>query len=143
VAKQAKFIFKQTTKLTDMVQTKMSEFTATVGEEIGQELGAAFISSYRNANPTDVTSYYVGRNILEQVLAQPGCVGMRFYNAYNEAGEKTLVYVGVSAQGSDMLNVTTVTVAGMLETTKGIVADRLIVKPPPSGTKETTWWEFE
>jgi hypothetical protein len=126
-----------------MVQTKMSEFTATAGEEIGLELGAQFISSYRNANPTDVTSYYVGRNILEQVLAQPGCVGMRFYNAYNELNEKTLVYVGVSAEGLDILNVTTVNVNGQLENTKGIVADRLIVKPPPKGTQETSWWEFE
>lgn len=125
-----------------MVQTKTLELTATVGEEIGLELGAQFISSYQKANPTDVASYYVGRNILEQVLAQPGCVGMRFYNAYNEAGEKTLVYVGVSAQGADMLSVSTVNPMGQLETLKGIIADRLIVKPPP-GPKETTWWDFE
>ena len=124
-----------------MVQTKIAEFTATAGEEIGLELGAQFISAYRKSNPTDVMSYYVGRNILEQVLAQPGCVGIRFYNAYNEIGEKTLVYVGVSAEGTDMLNVTTVNTKGQLELQKGIVADRVIVKP--GGTGEQTWWEFE
>ena len=122
-----------------MVQTKQSNFTANVGEEIGLELGAQFISAYRNANPLDVTSYYVGRNILEQVLAQPGCVGLRFYNAYNEAGEKTLVYVGVTAQGADMLNVTLVNTQGQLDVKKGIVADRIRI-----GTGEQqNWWEFE
>jgi hypothetical protein len=143
--KTGKIYIQQTTKLTNMVQTKMTAFTATAGEEIGLELGSTFISSYRTANPTDVMSYYVGRNILEQVLAQPGCVGIRFYNAYNEMNEKTLVYVGVSAQGSDMLNVTTVNVNGQLENTKGIVADRLIIsKPKPSSTNdEPTWWESE
>jgi hypothetical protein len=121
-----------------MVQTKQTTFTANVGEEIGLELGAQFISAYRKANPSDVTSYYVGRNILEQVMAQPGCVGIRFYNAYNEAGEKTLVYVGVTAEGTDMLNVTAVNANGQLDVQKGIVADRIRI-----GGGERGWWEFE
>ena len=124
-----------------MVHTKNSNFTANVGEEIGQELGAQFISAYRNANPTDRTSYSVGRNILDQILAQPGCVGIRFYYAYNEAGQKTLVYVGVTAQGNDMLNVTTVDAEGKLDTRKGIVADR--IRLPAVGTTEHPWWEAE
>jgi hypothetical protein len=123
-----------------MVQTKRSQLTAAAGEEIGQELGAQMISSYRQANPTDVLAYFVGRNILEQVLAQPGCVGIKFYNAYNEVGQKTLVYVGVNAQGNDMLNVTTINVAGELDAQKGIVADRIIIRN--EGLEENTWWEF-
>lgn len=123
-----------------MVQTKLSTFTANAGEEIGQELGAQFISAYRNANPSDLTSYYIGRNILDQVLAQPGCVGLRFYNAYNEAGVKTLVYVGVNAQGQDMLNITTVNVTGELDMQKGIVADRIRIG---IGGTSGNWWEFE
>lgn len=123
-----------------MVQTKRSQLTAAAGEEIGQELGAQMISSYRQANPTDVLAYFVGRNILEQVLAQPGCVGIKFYNAYNEAGQKTLVYVGVNAQGNDMLNVTTINADGQLDAQKGIVADRVIIRN--EGLEENTWWEF-
>jgi hypothetical protein len=133
-------MFQQTKKLTIMVQTELSKFTANVGEEIGLELGAQFISTYRKANTSDVTSYYVGRNILEQVLAQPGCVGIRFYNAYNEAFEKTLVYVGVNASGSDMLNVTAVNANGQLDICKGIVADRIRIG---TGNDNETWWEAE
>ena len=121
-----------------MVQTKKSKLTANVGEEIGLELGARFISSYRNANPADAISYFVGRNILEQVMAQPGCVGIKFYNAYNEAGEKTLVYIGVNAQGANMLNVTVINTSGHLDTQKGIVADRV----SRDETQEPTWWEL-
>ena len=122
-----------------MVQTKLSPCTAMVGEEIGIELGAQFISAYRKANPSDVAYFYVGRNILEQVLAQPGCVGMRFYNAYNEAGEKTLVYVGVTAEGNDMLTVTTVNPNGQLDVQKGIVADRI----RGGGWEHDDWWNAE
>src|SRR6476660_5025406 len=130
--------FNKPQKLTKMVHTKLFPCTAAVGEEIGIELGTQFISSYRQANPTDVTAYYVGRNILDQVLAQPGCVGMRFYNAYNEAGEKTLVYVGVTAEGADMLTVATVNPNGQLDVQKGIVADRIKIN-----TGGQNWWETE
>ena len=121
-----------------MVQTKQSKFTANVGEEIGLELGAQLISSYRTANPNATLGYYIGRNILDQVLAQPGCVGIKFYNAYNEMGEETLVYVGVNAEGNDMLEITTINTEGKLSNEKGIVADRSI----KGITEEENWWEF-
>lgn len=112
---------------------------ASVGEEIGKALGAQMISEYRAANPTDVTSYYVGRNILEQIMAQPGCVGIKFYNAYNEVGQKTLVYIGVNAEGNDMLNVTAIDVDGQLSQKKGIVADRIRLP----GGDDGGWWDCE
>lgn len=107
-----------------MLQKKSSALQ-NVGEEIGIQLGAQFISSFRQANPTEAVAYYVGRTILEQVLAQPGCVGIKFYNACNEAGVKTLVYVGVDAQGNDMLSITSINTNGQLSTEAGIVADRV------------------
>ena len=127
-----------------MVTTTINNLTAEVGAEIGQALGAQMISSYRQENPTDVLGYFIGRNILEQVLAQPGCVGIKFYNAYNEMGAKTLVYVGVNADGNDMLNVTSINLDGRLEAVKGIVADRIReLKPPKPITPDTSWWDFE
>jgi hypothetical protein len=122
-----------------MVQTKPMQMTQ-VGEEIGMALGAQMISAYRTANPSDVTSYYAGRNILEQILAQPGCAGIKFYNAYNEVGEKTLVYVGVTAEGNVMLNVSSINVSGQLENNKGIVADRVLVGGLENGG---SWWEID
>ena len=123
-----------------MVQIKNTKLTANVGEEIGREMGAQFISAYRSENPADVVSYYIGRNILDQILAQPGCVGIKFYNAYNEENIKTLVYVGVSAEGNDMLSVSSINTKGQLQTESGIVADRLKL---PEGEQENAWWSFE
>ena len=124
-----------------MVTTKNQKLTAEVGAEVGVELGSSMIAAYRQANPTDTGGYFIGRSILEQVLAQPGCVGIKFYNAYNEAGSKTLVYVGVNAAGNDMLSITSINLDGRLEAVNVIVADRIreIKEPPPP---EQTWWEF-
>ena len=73
-----------------MTQTELTKRTvAQVGEEITHELGAQMITDYQAANPTDVKSYQIGRNIIDEILAQPGCAGIKFYNAYNESEEKT------------------------------------------------------
>jgi len=110
-----------------MMQTELTQRTiAQVGEEITHELGAQMITDYQSANPTDVKSYHIGRNIIDQILAQPGCVGMRFYNAYNEIGQKTLVYVGVDESGKSLIKYTVVNNDGNLVTQKATVADRTV-----------------
>lgn len=96
----------------------------TVGEEISHELGAQMVKDYQVANPADVKAYYIGRDIIDQVLAQPGCVGIKFYNAYNEEGKKTLVYVGVDEFGKNIVEYKMVAGDGSLESKKAIVADR-------------------
>jgi hypothetical protein len=37
-----------------------------------------------------------------ELLAQPGCVGLRYYKARNRAGDDSMVLVGVDADGNDM-----------------------------------------
>lgn len=114
---------------------------ASIGEEIGLELGTQFIKDYQIANPTDLQYYVLGRNIIDEILAQPGCVGMRFYNAYNEMGEKTLVYVGLNEHGKAIVEYTCINNEGALETNKGIVADRAGTRGGRSdaSTEEDGW----
>jgi hypothetical protein len=110
-----------------MMQTELTKRPiAQVGEAITHELGVQMITDYQAANPTDVKSYHIGRNIIDQILSQPGCVGMRFYNAYNEVGEKTLVYVGVNESGNSIVEYTVVNNNGSLGAQKAIVADRTV-----------------
>ena len=104
---------------------------ATIGEEITHELGAELVTNYRKAHPNDVQGYIIGKEILNQILAQPGCAGIQFYNAINELGQKTLVYVGLDQNGKQLINFTVVTEDAQLQKQKGIVADRSI--PSPSG----------
>lgn len=97
---------------------------ASIGEEIGLELGTEFIKNYQIANPSDVEYYVIGRDIIDEILAQPGCVAMRFYNAYNEIGEKTLVYVGLNKDEKAIIEYACINNDGLLDQNKGIVADR-------------------
>ena len=106
---------------TELTQRSLTQ----VGEAISHELGAEMIKNYQAANPEDVKNYTVGRNILDQILAQPGCVGLRFYNAYNEIGEKTLVYTGVDEFGKSIVEYTIVNNDGSFDSKKAIVADRI------------------
>lgn len=119
---------------------------AAVGEEIGYELGKQMVSDYQTANPTDVQFYEIGRNILDQILAQPGCEGIRFYNAYNELGQKTLVYVGLDKKGKAMFEYTCVNNEGVLKSDKGIVADRIKTgggNPPPTPAADDWTWTVD
>ena len=131
-----------------MTQTKLSSKLASIGEEIGVELGTQMVKGYQKANPSDVHSYLIGRDIIDQVLAQPGCVGIKFYNAYNEIGEKTLVYVGVDQNGKTIVEYTVVNTEGQLSSAKGIVADRIktdtIIKPRTASiTEDDDFWAFD
>lgn len=106
-------------------QTLTKKPLAEIGEEIGIELGKRMVASYYIANPKDIQNYTIGRNILDQILAQPGCIAIKFLNAYNEVGQKTLVYVGLDKTGKSILKVTAVNIEGRLSSKNGIVADRV------------------
>lgn len=95
-----------------------------VGEEISHELAAEFILSYDKAYPTDLKWFCMGKEILTKILEQPGCAGIRFYNGINEKGEKTLVYVGIDAQGVDLIKRSVVMSNGDVVMTNGTTADR-------------------
>ena len=109
-----------------MTQTELlHKPLAEVGEAISHDLGAQMVKDYQLANPGDVKAYYVGREILSQLLAQPSTVGIRFFNAYNEKGEKTLVYMSVDAKGKEILKYVVVNETGVLASNEAIVADRI------------------
>ena len=96
---------------------------SAVGGEISHESAHEMIRTWQNANPNENPAYYLGRNIIEKILAQPGCVGMRFYYGINEQGQKTLVYMGMDANGQDIVKHTVVSEFGSMTTEEGILAD--------------------
>jgi ABC-type dipeptide/oligopeptide/nickel transport system permease subunit len=108
---------------------------AAVGEEISPALAASFVKSYVETHPEEVKSFQIGKNIIDQILAQPGCCGIRFYSAYNEIGQKTLVYVGVDESGQDILKNVTVGTDGTLHVSSSITGDRA------GSGNDTSIWE--
>lgn len=109
---------------TNTIETKG---LAEVGENIGLAEGIQLVQNFRTANPNATPGYYIGRNIIDQILNQPGCVGISFRKCLSENNEEHLVYTGVDADGKDILSYSAVTNTGDLETYDGIVADRIII----------------
>ena len=100
---------------------------AEVGEDIGLAEGAQLVKNFREVNPDATPGYYIGRNIIDQILSQPGCVGINFRKCLSENNEEHLVYTGVDADGKDILSYSVVTNAGDIEKQEGIVADRVVI----------------
>ncbi|MDQ6889364.1 MAG: hypothetical protein M3Z56_03680 [Bacteroidota bacterium] len=109
-----------------LVETKnLSE----IGENIGLAEGIELVNAFKAANPTATQGYYIGRNILEQIMSQPGCVGINFRKCLTNLNEEHLVYTAVDAEGKDILEFSVVTNTGDIVKQDAIVADK------------TIWWE--
>ncbi len=102
---------------------------AEVGENVGLAEGIELVNAFKAANPTATQGYYIGRNILEQIMAQPGCVGINFRKCLTNLNEEHLVYTAVNAAGNDIIEFSVVTNTGDLVKQDAIVADK------------TIWWD--
>lgn len=79
-------------------------FNGTEGEIITLAEGAAMTKQWRRTNSNGNAVYY-GKDVLEQLLAQPGVMGIRFHFAIDTDGKNTLVLVGVDADENDVLSI--------------------------------------
>jgi hypothetical protein len=98
---------------------------AAVGEEISHEMASDYVKAFEQAHPNENPGYHLGRNIIEKILAQPGCAGIRFYYGLNEEGQKTLVYVGMDADGKDLVKRAVVMNNGVIKSEEGMFADKI------------------
>ena len=106
---------------------------SAIGEAIDHELAAKMVKDFNDSNSEKpATCFIVGKQIIETILAQPGCVSMRFYNAIDESGKETLVYAGVDENGKTILEIPSVNEIGKLGTVPAIVADRTLAT--------NSWW---
>lgn len=122
-------------------------YHANVGKDIGFEAGAKMIKRHFDENPDDVIAHFMGKNIIEEILAQPGCVGVRFFYGLNETGIRQLVLAGVDKDGNNILEFDVVGEDGKIFKRRGIVADMAKSCPPYCGGTTTTtttttsnWW---
>jgi hypothetical protein len=71
-------------------------------------------------------AHFFGRNILQEILYQEDCKGIRFYYALDDEGSRQLIAVGANADEQDLYN--------------GIIAEKGIACPPlcPKDLNETT-----
>ena len=105
-------------------ELKITKNYAEVGEAISHELAAKMVKDFQDARPNDAEFFYIGKDIINQILSQQGCVGMRFYNAFDETGKQTLVYVGYDNKGQTIAEYTVVDNNGRLTRVEALVGDR-------------------
>ena len=116
------------------VYEQKKTYSTQVGENIGYEKGAMMVKANYDQNPDDVVAHFMGRDIIEGILAQPGVVGIRMFHAQNELGLRQLVLVGADATGANVISYTTVGDDGEIEKNKGIVAGGVKNCPPYCGS---------
>jgi hypothetical protein len=79
-------------------------FDGTEGGAITLADGAAMTKEHRLRNPTALKGRFFGKDILNQILDQEGCMGIRFYFGQDEDGNRQLVAVGADQYEDDMLD---------------------------------------
>ncbi len=90
-------------------------FDGSEGEQISLSEGATLTSNYRNSNPNGRLGHFIGKDILNAILAQTGCKGIRIYYGIDSSGKQELILVGADANQNDQVS--------------GIIADRSLPCP--------------
>lgn len=103
------------------VNTVNAQYTGSEDHVVTLAQAAKYIQNFKN-HPTAPTikGGHFARNIFEKILAQPGCVGIRYYYAALDDGSPTMVLVGVNGDGNDM--------------EQGIIAETIFPCPPVCGS---------
>jgi hypothetical protein len=80
-------------------------FNGNEGEFVTLNDASRWTANYRNTiQPGDTIAEFQGKEKLLELLNQEGCVGIRFYYAINDEGQKVLVLVGADSDENDMEN---------------------------------------
>lgn len=92
-------------------------FNGNEGEFISLDEASQMTARYRNTiQPGEVIGQFIGRDLIEQILAQNECVGLRIYYGLDENGEKSFVCVGADQNEDDLY--------------EGLIADKFKRCPP-------------
>jgi hypothetical protein len=96
---------------------------AQVGELISEELGAKMVKNFQDKYPDMQTNFSIGREIIEKILSQPGCAGLRLFNSMDDQGNVSLVYIAVDHKGRTIDEYTVVEETGQLTRVKAMIGD--------------------
>lgn len=88
------------------MENRKSHLTGREGSPIDLKVAASWTKHYRDRHPGETISQFFGKEILEKILSQPGCLGIRFYYAYDapRGGKKHLIIAGAMADGTDQIH---------------------------------------
>jgi len=79
-------------------------FNGTEGGPIDLKTASALTANYRASGSGTLTlAQFFGKDIINSILAQTGCMGIRIYYGIDGSGKPALIMVGSDANENDML----------------------------------------
>lgn len=95
-------------------------FNGSEGSVVTLQEASAWTANFRaTAQPGDILGHFFGKDVLQRILQQDGCMGIRMYYGKESDGVNNLVLVGADASENDM--------------TSGVIAERSVCCPPRCG----------
>ena len=80
-------------------------FNGSEGEQVTLNEASAWTENFRETiTHGDTLGHFFGKDIINKILDQPGCMGIRIYYGLEENGAKNLVLAGVMANEDDLVN---------------------------------------
>jgi hypothetical protein len=87
------------------VRAEQVNFAGYKNQSISFQEVKELIKTYERIAASDaVIAQYFGKDIVDKILAQPGCVGVRMYYGKHTNGKPDVIIVGVDIKGNDMLS---------------------------------------
>ncbi len=96
-------------------------FTGKEEHDVPIATAAEWTKNYRDASTPGATiAHFFGKDIVQRILNQDKCVGIRLYYAIDDDGKKQLIMVGANGDENDLCD--------------GIIADRSLMCPTHCST---------
>jgi hypothetical protein len=77
--------------------------STSIGDPITLETANRWTANYRRENQNDTEAHFFGNEIIKQILAEEGAVGIRMYYSIDDNGRKQILLVGTDAKGEDLM----------------------------------------
>ncbi len=100
--------------------TVADSFTGSEETWMSEEVSNRWIANYSTQYPQGLIAHFFGFQIINQILSQPDCIGIRMYYALNDSGVQQILLVGVNTKGENILPQLN---GGRVEDGGGTVAD--------------------
>ena len=105
---------------TSSLGARPQQYTGNEDHLITLDQAVKYIQNFKNFPKAPmIKGAYFGRSVFDKILAQSGCIGVRYYYAQGDDGTPTLVVVGVDRGGNDI--------------TGGSIAEHSLPCPPYCG----------
>lgn len=84
-------------------QNGVTRKIADLGDLISRKKAMEMVEKWQSKeDPEAIKSILYGRNIFDQLLAVPGCEGIRVFNAYNDKNMQAFVFVAVDGRNNNI-----------------------------------------